>query len=233
MFGLSQLGRMNWRHLCLCPWLDTRARFVAGAPRGGTLLDLGSSDGETLGHIAELRPDLRLFAADLAGQPERYPRGCEFVRVDLERQVLPWPDGAMDRITCMHLVEHLRDLKLLVREVARLLKPGGQVYFETPGPRSLTLPSLRGRTPGFEFTLNFHDDPTHVRIVPVEELAAGLQTAGLNVLGRGISRNWLFAAAHPVYQFLPPSRQKYTARVHWLGWSAWLTAKRPALERTL
>ena len=226
---------MNWRVLRPFPWLDTRAAFVAGTPPGGALLDLGSSDGETLGHIGELRPDLRLFAADRVGQPERYPRGCEFARVDLEQQPLPWEDGAMDSITCMHLVEHLRDLTLLFREVARLLKPGGRAYFETPHPKSLTLPRLRtaasetpsGTPRGFDFTLNFHDDPTHVAIVPVEKLEKGLRASGLEVCGSGISRNWVFAALHPMFKFLPPSRPKYTAQVHWLGWSAWLSACRP------
>jgi SAM-dependent methyltransferase len=227
---------MNWRYLRPFPWLDTRARFVAGTPRGGTLLDLGSSDGETLGHIAELRPDLRLLAADVNGQPERYPSGCQFARVDLEKQPLPWPDGSVDAITCMHVVEHLRESGLVFREVVRLLRPGGRVYFETPHPKTLSLPSLRGQSPeartrtdcGCDFTLNFHDDPTHVRVVPVDELATGLRGAGLEVCGKGISRNWLFVAAHPVFHFLPPSRKKYTAQVHWLGWSAWLAARRPA-----
>ena len=65
---------MNWTYLRPFAWVDTRARFVAGTPAGGALLDLGSSDGETLGHIAELRPDLRLFAADRAGQRRRISR---------------------------------------------------------------------------------------------------------------------------------------------------------------
>ncbi len=76
----------------------------------------------------------------------------------------------MDAITCMHLVEHLRDPSLLVAEIARLLKPGGRVYFETPHPKTLTLPSLRD-APGGGFTMNFHDDPTHFRLVSVNELA--------------------------------------------------------------
>lgn len=218
---------MNWRWLRPCPWLDTRARFVAGTPRSGSLLDAGSSDGETLGHLAELRPDLRLFAADLGGQPEKYPRGCQFARVDLERDALPWPDASMDAITCMHLVEHLRDLTRLLGEVVRLLRPGGRVYFETPHPRSLTLPPIQECAPGCAFTLNFHDDPTHVQIVRVEQLAEAARRAGLQTCARGISRNWLFAAAHPLFQFLPPSRRKFTARVHWLGWSAYLIARRP------
>jgi len=59
---------MNWANMRPFPWLDTRARFVAQAPTGGTVLDLSSSDGETLGHFAELRLDLRLFAADKSGR---------------------------------------------------------------------------------------------------------------------------------------------------------------------
>jgi hypothetical protein len=41
----------------------------------------------------------------------------------------------------MHLVEHLDDLSLLLVEIARLLKPGGRVYFETPHPKTVTYSS--------------------------------------------------------------------------------------------
>jgi SAM-dependent methyltransferase len=218
---------MNWTCLRLFPWLDTRAQFVAQSPPGGTLLDLGASDGETLGHIAELRPDLKLFAADKSGAPEKYPPGCQYHAADFERDKLPWPDAAMDAITCMHLVEHLREPGLLLREIARLLKPGGRVYFETPHPKTLALPSLRGAAGG-GFTMNFFDDPTHVRLVTLQALAQQVQAAGLRVEATGTSRNWLFAAAHPGFQFLPPSRRRFTARAHWLGWSACLSARRPA-----
>lgn len=216
---------MNWTCLRPFPWLDTRARFVAQSPPSGTLLDLGSSDGETLGHIAELRPDLKLFAADKFGAPEKYPPQCQFRQADFERDTLPWPDGSMDAITCMHLVEHLRDPGLLLREIARLLKQGGCVYFETPHLKSLTLPRLRdGAVP---FTMNFHDDPTHVRLVTTDWLAQQTRRAGLEVEVAGTSRNWLFAASHLFFVFLPPSRKKFTAHVHWLGWSAYLIARRP------
>ncbi|MBI3850098.1 MAG: class I SAM-dependent methyltransferase [Verrucomicrobia bacterium] len=218
---------MNWRHLRHVPWLDTRARFVARTPGGGALLDLGSSDGETLRHIAELRPDLRLFAADVAGRPEAYAPGCEFHRGDLEREKLPWPDRSVEAITCMHLVEHLENVTLLMQEAARLLKPGGRFYIETPHPKSLTLPSLRGKA-DIAFTLNFYDDPTHVKLVSVDVLAQEVQRVGLEVVDTGTSRNWLFAVSHLFYIFLPASRRKFTARVHWLGWSAYLIAQRPS-----
>ncbi len=217
---------MNWLCLRPFPWLDTRAAFVAQVPRAGTLLDLGASDGETLGHIAQLRPDLRLLAADKFGQPEKYPAGCQFRRADFEREPLPWPDATVDAITCMHLVEHLNDLSLLLREIARVLKPGAQVYFETPHPKTLTLPSWRNRP--LPFTMNFYDDPTHVQVVTMAALAQQAQSAGLRVERTGTSRNWLFAAAHPLFVWRPPSRKKFTAHVHWLGWSACLIASRPA-----
>jgi len=217
---------MNWALVRHFPWLDTRARFVAATPLSGALLDLGSSDGETLGHIAELRPDLRLFAADVAGQPQQYPAGCQFRKVDLEREKLPWPERSMDAITCMQLIEHLKDLTLLLAETARLIKPGGRIYFETPHPKTLALPSPRGAAAG-TFTLNFFDDPTHVRPVVMGALAQQVRGAGLEVVASGISRNWLFAASWPLYFFAPPCRKKFTARVHWLGWSACLIARRP------
>ena len=217
---------MNWAFLRHFPWLDTRARFVVATPAHGSLLDLGSGNGETLGHIAELRPDLQLFAVDKAGQPARYPPGCHFQQADLERQKLVWEDCSMDTITSTHLVEHLHDLTLLMTETARVLKPGGRVYFETPHPKSLVLSSQKGAAAG-SFPLNFFDDCTHVRPVSTGALAHWVRGAGLEVLASGISRNWLFAAAYPAFAFLPASRKKLTARLHWLGWSAYLIARRP------
>lgn len=213
---------MNWALLRPCAFLDTRARFVAQTPRHGTLLDLGSSDGETLNHIAELRPDLQLRSADKFGHPENYPAGCDFQRADFGQDRLPWPDRSVEAITCMHVIEHLDSLNNLLAEVARLLKPGGRVYFETPHPKTVNLPSAKGK-----FTLNFFDDDTHVRVVTMTELADQLRPTGLRVTRTGVSRNWLFAAAHPFYCLRPESRKKFTARVHWLGWSAYLIAQQP------
>ena len=117
---------MNWSSLRLAPWIDTRAAFVAGTPPGGSLLDLGSSDGETLNHIAELRPDLKLFSADKYGPPTRYPAGCEFRISDFETDMLPWADASMDAVTCMHVIEHLRCPAQVARleRAARLLDDG-------------------------------------------------------------------------------------------------------------
>ena len=214
---------MNWRLLRKLAWIDTRARFVAGTPFNGSLLDIGSSDGETLNHFAELRPDLRFYATDIAGSPEEYPPGTEFHRGNVEKESLPWPDASFDAITCMHLVEHLGDHASLFSEVSRLLKPGGRVYFETPHPKTLNLPSAKGR-----FTLNFFDDPTHVDVVTTSQIAEASEANGLSVINSGISRNLIFAAVYAFYFFCPPSRQRFTALTHWIGWSAYLIAQKPS-----
>jgi SAM-dependent methyltransferase len=125
----------------------------------------------------------------------------------------------------MHLVEHLDDLSLLLAEIARLLKPGGRVYFETPHPKAVTYSSPPDKAAG-TVTLNFYDDITH-QAGSVGALAQHCRKEKLEVVRTGISRNWLFAAAWPFYFFRQASRQKFTAYCHFLGWSAYLVARRP------
>jgi SAM-dependent methyltransferase len=219
---------MNWASWRSVPWIDTRAAFVAATPRNGALLDLGSSDGQTLCHMSELRPDLRFASVDIAGRPPRTPKDTSFAQADLERDTLPWPDRSYDAITCMHVVEHLRTMTNLWREVSRLLKPGGRVYIETPGPESVSTASPPESLCG-KITMNFYDDPTHIAPVPLGSLGAAARDYGLVVTGTGRSRNWLFAAAYPLLSLLPTTRRKYVAKLHWLGWSVFLVAQKPAV----
>lgn len=217
---------MNWKHLRVCPGLDTRAKFLASVPKNGRLLDVGSSDGETLRHFHEMRPDLEYYATDLEGNPDNYPENCRYHQGDLNQDPLPWDDGSLDAVSCMHLIEHLEDLTLFLTEVSRLLKPGGRAYFETPHPKTLTVPSASGSAAG-TFTLNFYDDLTHTRIVSMGALAQQLRRNKLAIHNSGTSRNWLFALAYPFFALLPASRQKFTSKIHFIGWSAYLIAEKP------
>ena len=215
---------MNWSLLRHAPWIDTRARFVDGTPSGGKLLDLGSSDGGTLRHFAELRPDISLAAADIEGHPESYPAGTDFKRANFDHDALPWPERSFDRITCMHVVEHLQDPRHLISEAWRVLKPGGSLYIETPAPETTSMESATGSAKG-RVTVNFFDDPTHVRPVPVEELTRLALDAGFREARTGVSRNLVFVGAYPLLRvFRPGSRHRFVAQLHWTGWSVYMIA---------
>jgi SAM-dependent methyltransferase len=199
---------------------------VNAVPRDGSLLDLGTSDGSTLVHFAELRPDISFAAVDL-NPPQQLPPGTDFRVVDLNRESFPWPDNSFDAITCMHLVEHLVDRAGLWRECARVLKPDGKVYVETPGPLSLSAETVTGPAAG-SVTMNFFDDPTHIDLVPIGALEREAAQAGLRTARSGKSRNWLFVLAYPLLALLRPNtRARYVAKLHWMGWSHYIIAAKP------
>jgi predicted SAM-dependent methyltransferase len=65
------------------------------------------------------------------------------IRADISRDVrpdvvvnaargLPFRTGSLSRVSCFDLVEHLEDIPALMREIHRILEPGGTVFLTTP-----------------------------------------------------------------------------------------------------
>ena len=44
---------------------------------------------------------------------------------------LPYGDGRFDAVVCVDVLEHVQDLKKVLSEIARVLKPGGTFLFDT------------------------------------------------------------------------------------------------------
>jgi SAM-dependent methyltransferase len=54
------------------------------------------------------------------------------VRLDLDRDPLPWGDDSADGVYSCHALEHLHDHKHVLWEVARVCRPGAAVEFRVP-----------------------------------------------------------------------------------------------------
>jgi SAM-dependent methyltransferase len=89
------------------------------------------------------------------------------------------PDAHFDVLLMSHVIEHLHNGDEVLRGLLPKVRPGGLVFVEFPGERSLSLPSMPG-------SLNFHDDPTHVRLFTAREVAALLSEAGCSVIRAGV-----------------------------------------------
>lgn len=47
-------------------------------------------------------------------------------------EALPYPDGFFDLIVCHTVIEHVGNVEQVIREISRVLKPGGYLHIEAP-----------------------------------------------------------------------------------------------------
>ncbi len=105
------------------------------------------------------------------------------------------PDDYFDMVNMSHVIEHLPNGNVVISEIQKKLKKGGVIYIEYPGVKSTKLPRMRKRNA----TLNFFDDPTHVRIFSVLEVQNILLEKGFTTIKCGTRRNWYYA-----FVLMPP-----------------------------
>lgn len=108
--------------------------------RAATVLDIGAGEGYLARRVHELvvREGLaaRVEACDLFPGNFRVPEvPCH--AIDLHGG-LPLPDGSVDLAYSVEVVEHLEDQFAFLREVRRVLRPGGRFVLTTPNVLSLT-----------------------------------------------------------------------------------------------
>jgi len=101
------------------------------------------------------------------------------------------PNNFFDFVMMAHIIEHLYNGDKVLELLAKKIKKGGHIYIEYPGQKSTTLPSMYG-------TLNYYDDPTHVRIYSVEEISNVMKGLGFEILSSGVRRSWYYILSLPL-----------------------------------
>ncbi|HTR25346.1 MAG TPA: class I SAM-dependent methyltransferase [Terriglobales bacterium] len=149
-----------------------------------------------------------------------------FYELDLERGNLDkLPDTRFDIIIMAHVIEHITNGEAVIRALARKLKRGGRMYIECPSELSLTLPSAA-------HTLNFRDDPGHIRFYSLTELTSACERAGLVVRQRALRRDKVWMAVGllllPQHLFTLLRDGKLFGPALWdfLGFAHFVTAQR-------
>lgn len=141
------------------------------------VLDLATGGGHTaLAFTAIAR---RVVACDVTEPMLRAARGllqgraaaADFVAGDVE--ALPFGDGVFDVVTCRIAAHHFANVAAAVREVRRVLRPGGSFLLQD------ILGHDDSEAAAFVTEVERRRDPSHVRAYRTTEWKAFLRAAGL------------------------------------------------------
>lgn len=136
-FGVLPETRRFRLRMARYPALAERiAEFVAerGTEDRLDLLDIGVGRGRTLRFLrgAQLEDRLVLHGVDVAIREDLYEPGAWKLKVQDVDRGLPYADASMDVIVFEQVLEHLADVVTPVREIERVLRPGGMLVLGVP-----------------------------------------------------------------------------------------------------
>jgi SAM-dependent methyltransferase len=151
---------------------------LAGDVSGARALDVGTGVGATA--LALAARGARVAALDLTPamlekvREQAAERGIDGIETQLgDAAALPFPDAHFDLVACRVCAHHFGRPREAVSEMARVLRPGGQL---------LLIDSISPEDPAQDTFLNAVEllrDPSHVRNHRISEWLAWLGQAGL------------------------------------------------------
>ncbi|GII55819.1 methyltransferase [Planotetraspora thailandica] len=153
---------------------------------GDRVLDLGAGAGRHAFEVLRRGADVVAFDMDAA---ELDGVAAMFAAMDKEGQVppgatgetvvgdalsMPFPDASFDRVIASEVLEHIPDDMAAMRELVRVLRPGGLA--------AITVPSFLPERICWALSEDYHTAPGgHIRIYTLAELQAKLKACGLEV----------------------------------------------------
>jgi SAM-dependent methyltransferase len=154
-------------------WFTGRRRLLGrmiaafGLPADARILDIGTSTGTNLRMLRDLGFS-RYEGLDMSDEAVRWCAEKGYGRVTRgDASALPFPDASFELVLATDIIEHVDDDGLALREVRRVLKPGGRVL--------VTVPTFR-------MLWGLQDDVSHhKRRYRLHELSERIEAAGLDV----------------------------------------------------
>ena len=135
--------------------------------RGASVVALDADEGELRG-VGDMVEAMASAGEVPAGAAARAVRG------DATR--MPFPDASFDRVIAAEVLEHIPDDLQALHEIARVLRPGGQL--------AVTVPAWLPERICWRLSDDYHNVPGgHVRIYTRAEMETKLVQAGLRVSG--------------------------------------------------
>lgn len=108
----------------------------------GTMLDLGCGEGRHIFGVMEKFPDLKCIGLDPHIESlDKASEGLKFLESISNTKTnflsgsaysLPFSNDSFDLVVCSEVLEHLHDYKDAIKEINRVLKPGGQFLASVP-----------------------------------------------------------------------------------------------------
>jgi SAM-dependent methyltransferase len=110
------------------------AAWAKEVPPGKKLLDLSCGSGRTSEMLAKL--GFRVIATDYSPPPPMSTGIARVGGVDLN-YLLPFRSASFDGVDLVEVIEHIENQPQLLREISRVLKPGGVLLVSTPNVLNL------------------------------------------------------------------------------------------------
>jgi SAM-dependent methyltransferase len=161
--------------------------------------------------VLHVAPEARLRKAIARQQPAYETTDLAMPGVDFHSDLaaIPRPDASYDAIICSHVLEHVRDDRAAMRELRRLLAPGGFAVLQVPiaSKAQVTDEEDPARPLSPEERASRFGDPTHVRLYAEADYVSRLEDAGfraraasaLQLLGPRTVRSYGLVAEETVF----------------------------------
>jgi len=149
--------------------LDDIVAAFAPARRGGRLLDVGFGSGELLEAARRAGWAVSGVEVALPAVEQARRRGVDAFHGTLHDA--PFEAGSFDVVVASEIFEHICDVRPLLDDVARVLRPGGLLWATTPHSRGLS-----ARLLGASWSVV--SPPEHVQLFSIAGMRALLRSAG-------------------------------------------------------